>query len=54
MTWPSERVTRTALWKLTEEDTDAGDTRTRGVRRKATRQLVRDTPRVPKQTRRGR
>jgi hypothetical protein len=53
MTWPSERVARTALWKLTEPGTDADiDARARGVRRKDTRVVVRGTQRVPKQSRR--
>jgi hypothetical protein len=53
MTWPATRITKTALWQLTQPDTDAGDTRARGPRRKDARALVRGSVRVPKQSRRG-
>jgi hypothetical protein len=44
MTWPGKRVTQTALWRATEEDTDTGDPRARTVRRKDTRKMVRGVP----------
>lgn len=53
MTWPTQRISKTALWQLTEQDTDAGDTRARGPRRKELRAVVRGSQRIPKQTRRG-
>jgi hypothetical protein len=52
MTWPSERVTKTALWRAADGE-DVGDTRRPKTRRETRRMVRAGTVRVPQQRRGG-
>lgn len=51
--WPNKRIQNSAMWRMTDPNADTGGERTRVVRTKDTRRMVRTQSQVKRTERRS-